>query len=271
MSHYDTLGVSETATQDEIKKAYRNLSKQYHPDVSGGDETRFKEIAVAYDTIGDPNKRANYDNKRRQEDFFTRFNQQGRYSMSDMFDQVFGNAFNSQPTRQKGQDIRIQLHVSFDEAFHGTSKTFDVNGKTLRMDFKPGLKTGQRFRIPGKGAEHQLNSTLPNGDLIIEIHVIQDGRFILHGNDIWIEVTAPWYDIMLGCNLQITTPDGEITLKIPQGTNPDKTLRLKDKGYPIYNTETRGSMLVKIHATYPELNAEQLEYIERIKKGNDGR
>lgn len=269
MSYYETLGVSENATQDEIKKAYRNLSKQHHPDKNGGDDAKFKEIAAAYDVIGDTNKRANYDNKRRQDDFFTRFNQQDRFSMSDMFDQVFGNAFNSQATRQKGQDIRIQLHVSFDEAFHGTTKTFDVNGQTLRMDFKPGLKTGQRFRIPGKGAQHHLNSTLPSGDLIVEVHVIQDSRFILQGNDIWVEITAPWYDIMLGCSMPISTPDGEITLKIPQGTHPDKTLRLKDKGYPVYNSAARGSMLVKIHATYPELNTKQLEYIEHIKNSND--
>ena len=268
MSYYDTLGVSENATQDEIKKAYRKLSKQHHPDMGGGDDAKFKEIAEAYDAIGDENKRANYDNQRRQQDFFARHNQQDRYSMSDMFDQVFGNAFNSQQRRQKGQDIRVQIHVSFDEAFHGTTKTFDVNGQSIRMTFKPGLKTGQRFRIAGKGYPHQLNTSLPNGDLVVEIHVISDSRFIMQGNDIWLEKTLPWYDIMLGCSIPLETPEGLISLKIPRGTYPEKTLRLKEKGYPVYGTEHRGSLLVKIHASYPELNEEQLEYIEKIKQNN---
>lgn len=268
MNYYDILGVSENATQDEIKKAYRKLSKKYHPDLSGSDGTKFKEIAEAYSTVGDENKRANYDNRRRQGDFFARFNQQDRFNMADMFDQVFGNAFNSQQRRQRGQDIRVQIHVSFDEAFHGTTKTFDVNGRNIRMTFKPGLKTGQRFKIPGKGHPHQLNSTLPNGDLIIEIHVISDSRFIIQGNDIWLEKTLPWYDIILGCTVPLDTPEGLIKLKIPRGTRPDNTLRLKGKGYPVYGTKNQGSLLVKIHASYPELNAKQLEYIEKIKQNN---
>lgn len=266
MSHYDTLGVSENATQDEIKKAYRKLSKEYHPDVSGGDDLKFKEIAEAYSIIGDKDKKVIYDNKQRQEDFFTRFNKQDRYTASDMFDQVFGNAFNSQQRRQKGDDIRVQIHVSFDEAFHGTTKTFDINGHNIRINFKPGLKTGQRFRIPERGAHHQLNTSLPNGDLIIEIHVIHDATFILQGNDIWIEKAIPWYDLMLGCTIPTMTPDGMINLKVPKGTTPEKTLRLKDKGYPVYNTNKHGDLLVKIHASYHELNEEQLEYIKKIKK-----
>lgn len=264
-SHYNILGVSENAAQDEIKKAYRRLSKKYHPDANSGNDTKFKEISQAYDIIGDKKKRANYDNQRVQQDIFSRFNQQDRYNMSDMFDQVFGNAFNSQQRRQKGQDIKAQVHVSFDEAFHGTSKDFDVNGERIKMKFKPGLKTGQRFKIEGKGHPHQLNTSLPNGDLIVEINVIHDPVYLLQDNNIWVEKSLPWYDLMLGYKLMINLPDGPVNLKIPEGTTPEKVLRVRGRGYPIYGTEKRGDLLVKIHAMYQKLNEKQLEYVKRIK------
>lgn len=269
MNYYEILGVNENATQDDIKKAYRKLSKQHHPDVNQGDDKRFKEIAEAYSIISDENKRIIYDNKIRQNDFFNRFNQSDRYNMSDMFDQIFGNAFNSQQQTQKGQDIRVQAHFSFNEAFYGTTKTFTINGNSIKMNFKPGLKTGQRFRIAGNGAPHQFNSSLPNGDLLIDVHVIYDSNYILQGNDIWIEHSVIWYDLLLGCTVPIKSPSGEINLKIPKNTNPGKTLRLKDKGYPIYNTQKHGDLLIKIHAIYPELNEDQLKYIEKIKKLSD--
>jgi len=269
LSYYDTLGVSENATQDEIKRAYRKLSKKYHPDVDGGDEVKFKEISEAYDVVGDASKRANYDSQQRQDDFFSSFNQQGRYNMSDMFDQVFGNAFNTEQRRQKGRDIKTQIYVSFDEAFHGTTKTISVNGRNIRMKFKPGLKTGQRFTLEGRGQPHQINSSLPNGNLIVEIQVIADDKFILQGNDIWLEKTLPWYDIMLGCSILLESPDGPINLKIPRATYPDKTLRLKNRGYPVYGSDSRGSLLVKIRASYPKLSKEQLEHIEKIKQANE--
>jgi curved DNA-binding protein len=265
MNYYEKLGVSENATHDEIKKAYRRLSKKYHPDANDGNDARFKEISQAYDVIGDKKKRADYDNQRVQEDFFSRFNQQDRYNMSDMFDQVFGNAFNSQQRRQKGRDIKAQVHVSFDEAFHGTTRDLDVNGERIKMKFKAGLKTGQRFKVEGKGHPHQLNTSLPNGDLVVEISVIHDPVYILQGNNIWVEKSLPWYDLMLGYKLMIDSPDGPVNLKIPEGTTPEKVLRVRGRGYPIYGTDKCGDLLVKIHATYQKLNEKQLEYIKRIK------
>ena len=268
MNYYDILGVSDTATQDEIKKAYRKLSKRYHPDISGGDDKKFKEIAEAYEIIGNKDKRANYDNRQSQNSFFSSYSRSGNHNMSDMFDQVFGNAFYNQTKRQRGYDIKTQIHFSFDEAFHGTTKTFNINGKDIRMTFKAGLKTGQRFKISGKGHPHQLNTNLPNGDLLIEVHVIADSRFILQGNDIWLDKSLPWYEIILGSTISVITPNGNINLKIPEGTHPGKTLRIKDKGYPIYGTQNKGSLLVRINASYPELNKKQLEYIKKIKESN---
>lgn len=263
MSHYDTLGVDKSATQEEIKQAYRRLVKEHHPDKNGGDDTRFKEIASAYEVLGDSNSRQQYDNQGQYKDFFRGFNGD-RHNMSDIFDQMFGGAFNGRAAT-KGADIRMDMQVTFDDAYHGCTKHFTVNGENIKMNFKPGLRNGQKFRLREKGQPHQFNTTLPNGDLIIHIHVLHDGQWIIQGDDIWIEANVPWYDIMLGTKIQVKTPDGHIFINVPRNSHPEKTLRIKDRGYPIYNTERRGSLLCKLNATYPELNEEIFEYIEKVK------
>lgn len=268
MSYYETLGVDKTATQDEIKKAYRNLSKQHHPDMNGGDESKFKEIAEAYETLGDPQKRQQYDVRGSGHDFFNNWggrNAQYNASMSDIFDQMFGNQFRQQQP-QKGSDYRVDMHVSFEEAFSGTSKRFSINGNEISINFKAGLKTGQKFRLKGKGAPHPFNSNLPNGDAIVIIHVIQDARFILQGDDIWVESTLEWWDIMVGTRIGVWTPEGLINITIPEGTKPGSTLRIKGKGFPIYNTDQRGDLLCRVNASYPNLTEEQIELIKKIKE-----
>lgn len=269
MSHYDTLGVEKTATQEEIKKAYRKLSKQYHPDMSDGDEAKFKQIAEAYDVLGDTQKRQQYDMVGGNSDFFNQFGFGDRVNMSDIFDQMFGGGFN-QNAQQRGQDVRVEMRISFDEAYRGVSKRFSINGHDISMNFKPGLKTGQKFRVSGKGQPHPFNSNLPNGDLIVGIEVQPNANFILQDNDIWVESSLPWYKIMLGCKIQVNTPEGLISINVPKGTVPGKTLRIKEKGFPIYNTDKKGSLLCRLNATYPELNQESYEYIEKVKQSQDG-
>jgi curved DNA-binding protein len=184
--------------------------------------------------------------------------------MSDLFDQMFGGQFRQQQA-QKGLDVKVQLQISFSEAYQGTSKSFNINGHNITMNFKPGLKTGQKFRVRGKGQPHPYNSNLPNGDVIINIHVMADARFILQGDDIWVETTLPWYDIMLGSKALVQTPDGPVSITVPQGTKPASTLRIKDKGFPIYNTGKRGSLLCRVNASYPELNQTQVEHLNQIR------
>lgn len=263
MSHYVTLGVDSKATPGDIKKAYRTLSKQYHPDKNPEGAERFKNIAVAYDILGNEQKRAEYDAYSSNQRFFNGgFN--GRENLSDMFDQVFGNAFGGQG-KQRGHDYRVDMHISFGESYTGISKTFELNGGRVNVDFKPGLLNGQKFKLKGKGAPHQFNTSLPNGDLIVNVHVIPQADFILQGTDIWVEKSLPWWDIMLGCEISILIPDGYINIKVPKGSYPGKTLRIKEKGFPIYGTENKGAILCRLNASYPELNDDQLEYIHKIK------
>ena len=265
MSHYATLGVDKTATQSEIKKAYRKLSMQHHPD-RGGDENKFKEIADAYAVIGDENKRQQYDTM--QENPFANFSNMGGMegNFSDLFNQFFGQQ--RQPTR--GSDIQVEMHISFEEAFSGCSKTFQVNGIESTINLKAGVKTGQKFRLAGKGQPHPFNSTLPPGDLIVNIHVQLNSEFIIDNqNNVWVEVSLPWYEIMSGTRVTIKTLDGSISINVPPKTNPGKVLRVKEKGWPDYNTQIRGSLMCKLNPSYPELNDAQLEYIKKVSENKN--
>lgn len=266
MSYYETLGIDKSASQDDIKKAYRRLAKEHHPDKTGGDDSKFKQISEAYEVLGDESKRRTYDMGGGQGfgDFFSQFNRGGGPDLSDLFNQMFGNAYGQQ-AQQKGHDVHLEVHISFQEAYEGTSRRIEFGGEVIQMNFKPGLKTGQKFRVHGKGHPHPYNTTLPKGDMIAVIHVQQDSRFILQGDDIWIETTIPWWDIMLGTSVAVATPSGILSIKVPKGTNPGKTLRVQDKGFPVYGTNKKGALMCRINAYYPELNDEQLEYINQIK------
>lgn len=272
MSYYDTLGVDKTATQEQIKKAYRKLSMQYHPDKNGGDDAKFKEINEAYETLGDINKRKSYDMGGSNFGGGNPF--QGFESfdgnMSDIFNNIFGGGFGGFGRQTaKGPDYRVEIHISFEEAFRGTSKSMNINGETVRIDLKPGVRNGQKFRVNGKGAPHQFNSNLPKGDLIVTIHVIQDSKFILQGDDLWIDVYMPWWDLVLGKNVVVDSMDGPISIKIPQGSSSDNTLRVKDKGFPIYNSNRRGFLMCKLRATFPKINDQQIQLLEKIRDLKD--
>jgi len=179
-----------------------------------------------------------------------------------MFNDIFGN----RQRNQKGQDFRVNMTLSFNEAFHGCRKEFSVNGQRIAMNFKPGLFTGQTFRVHGKGGVNRFNPDAPRGDIIVNVTVIKDSRFVLQGSDIWTELSLDWWDIMIGCKREIETPDGKVMLKIPENTYPGRVLRIVGKGFPIYNTTNRGSLLCKINGKWPKLTEKQIEFIKKIKK-----
>lgn len=270
MSHYQTLGVDKTATQSEIKKAYRKLTMQHHPD-KGGDEDKFKEIAEAYAVIGDENKRQQYDAV--QENPFANFGNMGGMdgNFSDLFNQFFGNRGPFQQQQAKGNDIRVQIHISFSEAFYGVTKTFRVNGEPITVHIKPGSRNGHRLVVHGKGSPHPFNSQLPNGNAIIEITVAYDAENVIDDQDnIWREYSMPWFEIMTGGKITINTLDGPLAVMIPKHSTPGKVLRLKNKGWPNYHTGVRGNLMLKLNASYPDLNDEQLEYIKKVQKIHNG-
>ncbi len=266
MSHYQTLGVDKRAPQAEIKKAYRKLSMQHHPD-KGGDTKRFQEIADAYAILGNDEKRAQYDAV--SDNPFANFGNMG--GMDGNFGDLFNSMFGQQRQQQKGTDVRVDMHISFMEAFTGCSKRFNINGDEHTINLKAGIKTGQKFRLAGKGQAHPFNSQLPSGDLIVIIHVTMSAEYIIdQNNDIWLEFNLPWYDIMAGTKITINTLDGPISVEVAKDTVPGKVLRIKERGWPNYNTQMRGSLMVKLNPSYPELNETQLEYIDKVANNENG-
>ena len=266
MNHYQTLGVDKTATQAEIKKAYRKLSMTHHPD-RGGNEDRFKEIADAYAVVGDEGKRQQYDAVGQNP--FANFGNMG--GMDGNFGDLFNQMFGQQRQQSRGSDIKVDMHIQFEEAFNGCSKTFQVNGVESTINLKRGVKTGQKFKMSGKGAPHPFNSNLPPGDLIVVIHVTHSTEFITDTeNNLWIEVTLPWHEIMTGTKVMIKSLDGPISINVPEGTNPGKVLRVKERGWPDYHSQIRGNLMCKLNASYPELNETQLEYIKKVHENRHG-
>ena len=265
MSHYQTLGVDKTATQAEIKKAYRKLCVQHHPD-KGGNEEKFKEIADAYAVVGDGSKRQQYDAM--QENPFANFGDMGGMdgNFSDLFNQFFGNRGPFQQQQTKGNDIRVQLHISTSEAFYGVTKNFRVGNENITVHLKPGVKTGMRITVHGKGSPHPFNSQLPNGNIIVEVSVELNPDNVIDGqNNIWREYSLPWYDIMAGSKITIQTLDGPLAVMVPKYSTPGKVLRLKNKGWPDYHSGVRGNLMLKLNASYPDLNEQQLEYIIKVQ------
>ncbi len=254
----------------EIKKAYRKLSMQHHPD-KGGDTKRFQEIADAYAILGNESKRAEYDAVG-ENPFGNMFNNMGGMdgNFSDLFNNVFGQQ--QRQRQQKGTDVRVDMHITFMESFTGCSKRFNLNGEDHSIYLKAGVKTGQKFRLRGKGQAHPFNTQLPSGDLIVIIHVQMSPEYIIdQNNDVWIDVTLPWYDIMAGTKITIDTLDGPISITVAEDTTPGKVLRIKERGWPNYDTQLRGSLMVKLNPSYPELNETQLEYIKKVGINTDGK
>ncbi len=266
MSHYQTLGVDKTATQAEIKKSYRKLSMQHHPD-KGGDENKFKEVADAYAVIGNEGKRQQYDTM--QADPFANYHNMG--GMDGNFSDLFNSMFSQQQKNQRGTDIRVDMHITFDEAFNGCNKRFNLNGKEHTLNLKRGVQTGQRFKMAGEGQTNPFNSQMPPGDLIVTLHVAINPEFIIDDKcNVWVEVSLPWYEIMSGTRVMVNSLDGPISIRVPEGTAPGKVLRVKERGWPQYNTQLRGNFMCKINPSYPELNEIQLEYIKKVQDNKNG-
>jgi len=260
MDCYEVLGVQRNAKPSEIKKAYRNLVKQHHPD-TGGSEDRFKEISQAYETLSDPDKRKDYDFKsnlnkgRGFNEFFHQFNG----DFSNMFD----NAFNQSA---KGQNVRIRIQISVMDVFNGTTKYVESGSNKFNVKIPKGIHEGAQLTIKGKGLPHPVNSTAPNGDAILIINIMPDSELIVNGSDIWSEVTVPFYDMILGSEVLVENKVYKIKVKIPPNSHDGKILRIIGKGMPIYNTNDNGSLMLTLRASSIDLTEEQIEHIKKIKQ-----
>jgi DnaJ-class molecular chaperone len=281
MTHYATLGVAETATADEIKRAYRILASKHHPD-KGGDTQRFQEIQAAYAVLEDPGKRAQYDQERRNPGGF-RFNVNGQDfdqmppGMEDIIRNFGfpGGAFGhgspfGQRHPRKNKDLRVELVIPLAETLQEQTKTLSVqatNGhrETVEVTVPRGIHSGAQIKYPGLG--DNMFNTLPRGDLYIVFTVPPDARFKVDGVDLISRVSINCLDAITGGVTEITGLDGRVfELQVPAGTQPGTMMRVRGEGLYHLNHAVRGNLLVEIVVSVPKhLTEPQLELIRQIQ------
>ncbi len=298
--YYKILGVDKSASQDEIKKAYRKLAMKYHPDRNPNDKTaeaKFKEITEANEVLSDPEKRRKYDTlganwKQYQntggqgfDDFYTNFggSQGGQRSyqfsgdlndifggmgggFSDFFESFFGGGRDfGRRTQQENMtvDVEANLNVTLEDVYNGSEKQISVDGKTVKIKIIPGTKDGQKLRLRGLG--RSKSSGGEKGDLYLNIHVLKHPFYEIKDNDLYYNLDINFYTAVLGGKENIKTLDGKtISVKIPEGTDPETILRLKGLG--MKNDNWRGDLLIKIHVNVPKnLNREEKELFKKLK------
>ena len=285
--YYQILGVSREATADEIKKAYRKLAKQYHPDVSkeANAEEKYKEINEAYEVLKDPDKRQKYDtlgmNWQNGQNFtpppgWQHVNFGGDFGgegFSDFFQTLFGGAggfsdifsghsnfYNEQkPVRR---DSEVDLTLSLDEILEGGTRTLIFNGsngkRSINVRLPKGITEGSQIKLPGK-SEH-------GGDILVNIHIAPHKIFEVKDYDLTRDVKVPVYDAVLGKDLSVETLNGSVTVKMPAGIQDGQKLRLRGKGLP-NRDGTNGDLYVRVRIEIPRrLTSEQKKLWEEIAK-----
>ena len=276
--YYKVLGVSKTATKDEIKKAYRKLAQKFHPDANEGDasaEERFKEISEAHAILTNDTKRAEYDQIRQfMEGGGERFygfqpgGRQGsvRVNIGDLFGDTGGSGgspfedlFGFGPRRPaRGQDLETSVRLTFDQAISGTTRS--INGANVRIP--PAVRDGQRIKVAGKGA--QANGAEP-GDLYVLVAVEPHPLFTQGDNgDLHLKLPISFTEAALGTKVTVPTLDGQVMVKIPAGTQSGKTFRVRGKGAPAPRGGT-GDLLVTVEVLVPtKLSKQEKESLEKF-------
>ena len=254
--YYATLGVGRGATEDEIKKAYRKLARKYHPDVSkeADAEEKFKEVGEAYETLKDPEKRAAYDQLGRHstgEEFRPPPDWQQSFGgaqfsfddldLADLFAGLAGRRSRQGPGPIRGADYEAMVRLAFDQAYAGAEIELDLiaveydeqgNAKRvphrLKVRIPPGVVDGQKLRVPGKGGKGLRGGR--DGDLYLDISVESHPLYRAEGLDLYMDLPlAPW-EAVLGTSVEMPTPAGTVSLKVPPGTRAGQKLRLGGRG-----------------------------------------
>ncbi len=312
--YYRTLGVERKASEEDIKRAYRKLALQYHPDRNPGDtkaEESFKEINEAYQVLSDPAKRARYD---QLGESYSRWQQRGApqggfnweewattgpgqggnvrveygdlsdlfegTGFSEFFQRIFGGRPDMGPTyARRGPTGRPQAPtqrpsyeqqttISLQEAFQGSTRLIEVDGRRLEVKTPPGAKTGTKVRV----ADAVTTPEGQKGDLYLVLQVADDPRFERKGDDLYMDVPVDLYTAVLGGEVTVETMNGNVVLTIPIGTQPAQTFRLAGRGMPqLRNPQKRGDLFVRARVNIPrkltDRERELFEELARLSKG----
>ncbi len=301
--YYQVLGVDRSASDKELKKAYRKLARQYHPDVNPGDkgaEERFKSINEAYEVLSDADKRAQYDRLGRQYQEWQRMGGQGSVpwddlmhqagfnggfsydqyggptgGFSDFFDMLFGGlgGFGGSSGRNRtrastkapiqGRDVEREVTITLAEAYQGTDRIINRGGKQLTVHIPPGARTGTRVRVSGKG-ENGYAGGQP-GDLYLSVKVSDHPQYERQDDDLIREVEVDVYTAVLGGEMRVPTMAGDVRLKIPPGTQSGQKFRLAGRGMPQLRSDSHGDMYVIVQIQVPkDLSSEERQLYEKL-------
>jgi len=292
--YYKILGVDKSASQDDIKKAFRKLAHEHHPDKNKGNaeaEKKFKEASEAYATLSDAGKRANYDrfgaagagagfNPNQGGGFgggfggfdFSQFQQggfggnfNGQHVEFDLGD-IFGEFFGGGRRARKGKNITIDIQVTFKESIFGVEREISTGKEKFSVKIPAGMENGQGLRIAGRGEDGEAG----RGDLIVRVWVEESDIFRKEGFNLVMDLSLKLSTALLGGTVEIDTLDGKIELKVQQGTSHGEILRIKGKGVPMTERGIdgrRGDILLVTHVEMPrKLSKAAQKMIEELKK-----
>jgi curved DNA-binding protein len=297
--YYATLGVPKTATDAEIKKAFRKLAREHHPDVNPGDkaaEAKFKEINEANEVLGNPESRRKYDelgaNWRNYENVGPQHQYQGGrrsrtvtpdemqdifggggVDFSDFFTTFFGGGGQGprQPRARRGRDAEQLMDLTLEEAFNGTSRilAIDRNGKPHRVEVRipAGIKDGSKVKVRGEG--ERGSGDMPGGDLYLVARILPHPRFERKGQDLYMRVPVPVTTAVLGGEISVTTLSGAtLKVRVPELTPAGRTFRLRGHGMPdVKSPDSRGDLFVAVDIQIPaQLSREAREHYEALGK-----
>jgi len=308
--YYKILGVARGSSQAEIKKAYRKLALQFHPDRNPNDkqaEEKFKEANEAYQVLSDVDKRAKYDQLGSE---YSQWQQRGapgggfnwgqwtsdgpggvhvEYSgdpndvfggrmggFSDFFEQIFGGAGGFEPAMRGGRAARAAsqptpvyeqpVTITLAEAFQGGERLLQTDGRRLEVKIPAGARSGTKIRMAGTGPAGPSGQA---SDIYLVIDVADDARFSREGDDLHTEVETDLYTAVLGGEISVPTLDGKVLLKIPAGTQPGQSFRIKGKGMPELKGQERGDLFAKIKVRIPNtLDADEKKLFEQLRSAN---
>jgi curved DNA-binding protein len=287
IDYYNVLGLQKNATADDIKKAYRKLAKQFHPDANPDDVTakkKFQQINEANEVLSDVENRKKYDKYGKDWQHSEAFEQQARqrqqYSQqfggndsdggfSDFFSSMFGGGGGRRSTgKQKGQDLNANFQLNLSDTFKTHQQTITVNGKNIRITIPAGIEDGQVIKLRGYGQASPNGGTA--GDLYLTFKLNNDTFFKRVGNDLQITQEIDLYTAVLGGDITLNTLHGKVKLKVKPETQNNTKIRLKGKGFPVYKQdEVFGDLFVTYHVKLPtNLSDKEIELFTALQKLN---
>jgi curved DNA-binding protein len=298
IDYYKTLGITKSATEAEIKKAYRKLARKYHPDLNPNDkeaETKFKEINEANEVLSNPENRKKYDKYGKDWKHAEEFEKAGydpnqqQYSrqqqsnpdfsgfdggdfsgsdFSDFFNSMYGSGGRTSRSQAKyrGQDFNAELQLDLASAYTTHKQNLTVNGKNIRITIPAGVENGQIIKIPGHGGPGANGG--PNGDLYITFIIANNSDFKREGNNLYADVDLDLYMAILGGEIFVNTFDGKVKIKVSPETQPGTKVKLKGKGFPVYKKENQfGDLYITYTIKIPtKLSEKEKDLFKELSK-----